>query len=233
MRALLLALLCCSAGATEYNFSGSATVTKTDLGPAPLTDFEDAYWFPPMRNGGTFAISGRIDYQPGLMAADPIHASSIPQVFLDLPGGYEWAVAPTLGGGAFNNFDPKQGPGESFDWVDSFPTLVAGTTPSRFVGEDASVELHNPNSQATTALPRTLDGFSFGDFVLLGRGVAQDPGTGIYYETRVSWTGTIDSLAIASPAPEPSSFALSVFGLAGVLSLRTYVKHRSAKANRL
>jgi hypothetical protein len=204
LRASLAVLICLTwcdvaqAGYIGYTFTSTITVSKTSesaSGDSPASPFEDAYWFPSLTSGQTYAATGRVEYWPDLLAgSSPFPSSSVPMVFLSL-GEYTFSIRPSLGFGVVND-DPTLGGADGVVFVDSFPHVDAGYMPaSPWHGEDALVHLFDRSGTAfsNTSIPPSLDGLSFGDLLLFGAGTAADP-QGVMHSTRLLLNGTIDDL---------------------------------------
>jgi len=225
-RLCALIVLVCSIAAPataepiSYTFTATLTVTKWNMDGGPLSDFEDAYWFPSLENGGTYAATGSITYDPSLVADNGWQYAGGEIAFVTLDD-YTWSVAGNLGFSA--------GP-EGVSFADTFPTIVAGlpcltmpatgelcTLPdgSSFYGEDGTMSLR-------------FDGApNFGDLFIWGHGTSISS-DGTYVSTATSWRGTVDSI---TRVPEPATLSLLVVGIA--CTLRRHVSHRRAAHRRM
>src|SRR5262249_40882156 len=153
----------------------------------------DQIWFPGLR--GDVSLTGTFLYDPDAFVDGAFTAP--PNAITVTLDAYEFGMVPSLGFAVTND-----GPGgDEGGFFDSMPTVNTPMPPNWF-GEDAVARFFDPTGTALAGSqwPATLDGFSSGELLLFGKGVAFLDGQ--VFNSRLSWDATIDSI---HPVPEPAT----------------------------
>jgi hypothetical protein len=190
-----------------YEFTATITISKWNMiGGGELSASDNAYWFPTLQDGATYAATGTIAY-------DSIYADGIDYDFY--PGGGDIAFV-TIGDYTWSIGVPDLGfiaDDDSLAFTASFPTIVSGfdqcapVDPPLCVLPDGPEFFGADGTFNVNFLNQTGSLFVWG----MGNGFRDD---GSYTDIGMAWSGSIDSVR---RVPEPATVTLLLIGLAPLL----------------